>query len=318
MNPKAASLSSGGTEGASVDKYLEDMKAARKGPAVLKLQLLLLRALKADVLIFAFEGGDDKIAYSRWISRLAPNLVYEPFPCSGKKYVLQLRDVVLRDLGGIGYRVYFFVDRDFDDLAGYSSHPSTFMTDRYSVDNYLVSEAILEEVLKNEFHCHGRPDVRQPIVELFQLVYTQFLALIRDINWRLFVARRLKLSAASTPDKLRDLVTIALEGVTAGPKSAEQLFPFPFEPAAADVSALALTFATLDPATRYRGKYSLEFFERWLDLLANDYIDAGTKFFGGISRVEKVRKGELVLGGFAAKSTPPDGLAEFLQAAAAA
>lgn len=32
-----------------------------------------------------------------------------------------------------------------------------FMTHTYSFENYLVNESVLEELLKNELHCHAEP-----------------------------------------------------------------------------------------------------------------------------------------------------------------
>ncbi|WP_456744867.1 DUF4435 domain-containing protein [Bradyrhizobium sp. USDA 4354] len=48
--------------------------------------------------------------------------------------------------------MYFFVDRDFDDFRGFQSDPATtFCTDQYSIENYLVTREVLEELLKDDF-----------------------------------------------------------------------------------------------------------------------------------------------------------------------
>ena len=38
--------------------------------------------------------------------------------------------------------VYYFIDRDFDEFANFTKEKNTFMTDCYSVENYLVSDSI--------------------------------------------------------------------------------------------------------------------------------------------------------------------------------
>lgn len=158
--------------------YLQRLRSSRNSPAVLKAKLIAFRSSEPNVIIIAIEGDDDKIIYAQWIARVRGDLVYEPFPCRGKKSVLDLKAVVERDLGNLDKNLYFFVDRDFDDLAGHKPSEALFLTDMYSVENYLVSRDVLESILKNEFHCHGRPDIRRTIIEMFDEDYSKFLKLL--------------------------------------------------------------------------------------------------------------------------------------------
>src|ERR1700726_4108381 len=167
--------------GVPKDPYIEKLKASRKSPAVLKTKFVVLRGQLPHCAIFAFEGDSDKPVYYQWVKQLRPDLSYEPFVCGGKKQVFQLREVLARDLGGLSSRVYFFVDRDFDDLAGNDSDAVTFMTDRYSVENYLVTTRVFEELLKDEFHCHAEPGLRKEVVLQFEQRFQEFLALTKEI-----------------------------------------------------------------------------------------------------------------------------------------
>ncbi len=119
---------------------LDDMRKSRDVAAVLKTRLAQLKSGAPDVPVFAFEGPDDKFVYYAWVGRIDRDVRYEPFICNGKAGVLELRRIVRRDLGDIGKGVYFFVDRDFDDLRGEDPWDDLFMTDRYSVENYLVDD----------------------------------------------------------------------------------------------------------------------------------------------------------------------------------
>jgi hypothetical protein len=122
-----------------------------------------------------------------------------------------------RDLGGLSEGVYFFIDRDFDDLRGHAPSSDLFMTDAYSVENYLISEGVLEEVLKNEFHCHAEPAFRHDVIQLFKKVHEDFLAVTREINYRLFVARRLKIElTAHLPDKISHLAALTVDNAVSG------------------------------------------------------------------------------------------------------
>ena len=161
---------------------LDAMKKAMKRPAVAKLALAKLRASFPDTPIFAFEGDDDKIVYSQWIGRIRDGFEYEALPCNGKAGVLQLVEVVARDKDSIGKSVYFFIDRDYDDYAGCSIPETVFMTDRYSVESYLVSGEVLARLLRDEFHCHALPQKRQAICELFELAYSAFLLCTKGLQ----------------------------------------------------------------------------------------------------------------------------------------
>ncbi len=81
-----------------VDVRVEKARSYRGSGAVFKSRLIAFRARFPTKPVFVFEGQDDKIIYSQWVIKLRPDLVYEPFPCHGKKNVLWLRDSVLRDV----------------------------------------------------------------------------------------------------------------------------------------------------------------------------------------------------------------------------
>lgn len=204
------------------DQYLEAMKAARDRTAVLKIALVQLRSRFPDRLIFAFEGIDDKIVYYHWIRKLSPDTVYEALPCGSKRNVLRLREVCARDMNELSNGVYYFIDRDFDEFANFTKEKNTFMTDCYSVENYLVSDSIFDDVLTNEFHCHARPEVRQRIRTVFNAVHDAFLAVSRSLNFRIFEARKLKIDILpAIPDKLNKIFVVTLTDVTLASQSGD-------------------------------------------------------------------------------------------------
>ncbi|MDX8496897.1 DUF4435 domain-containing protein [Mesorhizobium sp. VK4C] len=298
---------------AVIDAYLDRLKSGRNRPAVLKHQLVSLRGQLPRALIFAFEGDDDKMIYYQWIRQIRPDMEFEPFPCRGKRSVLEFREMLKRDLNNLGDGVYFFVDRDFDDLIGYDHDDKTFMTDYYATENYLVCDKVLEQTLKNEFNCHSRVDVRRPIVDLFVKVYNEFLFVTRDLNYRIFVAKRFGIALeTSMPQKLNSYATIELTRIKRGGNSPEELVVYSREPTPEELAAAEAEFSALVPAHRFRGKFAFSFFERWLSLLADDYSAEASVVFGDLDRNSKVRRHEMVLNGFASKSPHPEGLAAFL------
>ncbi len=297
------------------DEYLDRLKSGRKSPAVLKLRLAQFRVTAPDITVFALEGDDDKVIYSQWIRRIRPTLQYEPFPCDGKAGVLMLRGVVLRDLGNLGKNIYFFLDRDYDDLRDVEHVQCIFMTDSYSVENYLVSEEVLVELLRNEFHCHGRPDIRESIRQVFSSAYDEFLVATREINRRIFVARRLGIKLKhQLPAKPNAIAHIELNRIRSLDKAPEEVVVYLTIATPAEFARLSEKFDSLDPRSRYRGKFALTFFQRWLSELADEFSTSKLGLFAGLDVKSKVRISELVVSNFASKSELPIGLKDFIQA----
>lgn len=295
------------------DPYLERMKAARNAPSVLKLQLATIRSDLPNVIVFAVEGDDDKIIYFQWISRVRPGLTHEYLVCRNKLSVLMLSESLTRDRTTLARNVYFFIDRDFDDMAGFPEMPSLFMTDRYSVENYLVDNDVLDAVLKVEFHCQLKPHIRAAICHLFQQVRTRFLEITREHNLRVFVAKKSGIPFSRTlPNKINPLAIVELQSVDRASEDPDQVIVLEREPTSEEWSRWAPMFDQLSPKDRYRGKFLIAFFRRWLEKLYEEYksTNASTVFLD-LDRKSNARFAELVLGTFASRSSMPVGLAEF-------
>jgi hypothetical protein len=300
-------------EGHLDDRLLDEMRSARRSPAVLKTRLASLRSVLPTLPIFAIEGIDDKPVYFQWVQRLRPGLDYEPFPCGGKRYVLQLLGLLARDLGGLRDGVYFFIDRDFDEWAGFTKTGTAFMTDRYSTESYLVGEGVLDHLLRDEFHCHAAPETRDRVIELFKELYSNFLSLTSQLNFRLYCAKRLGIEVVGgVPDKIGPFVDISFNQIKLATPRVEQLITLAREPTDAEICEVGPDFAELAPRLRYRGKYALQFFIKWMQVLGDERIAGSTPLFAGADSVTKIRSTDIPLGILASRSELPDGLQEFL------
>ena len=296
------------------DSLLKGMIAARTRPAVLKTKLINFRSSYPTGPIFAVEGDYDKIVYSHWIRQASPDLAYEFFVCGGKRDVRSLKNALSRDVAGLEADIFFLVDRDFDDLDGFADEKSLFMLDRYSVENYLVSENILDSCLREAFPCHGEQQIRTGIGALFNKDYEEFLGISKEINRRIFIGRRLKFDIDGLiPSSLTPIAIISLGDIKRPDAKAIETIPFEGEPAEAELQILNNEFEQLDPCRRYRGKFALKFFSTWLNLLATEFRTPQLGLFGHLSaQAGGIRYAELTIGGFAARSAIPDGFGEFL------
>ena len=299
----------------SEEPFLSRMKLSRQSSAVLKAKLITVRSNLPYVVILALEGDDDKIVFGQWIRRIRPGLRYEPFPCNGKKGVRALKNAVTRDLGGLSKDLFFLVDRDFDDLNGFVDAEGVFMTETYSVENCMVSEEVLDDILRDEFPCHGKPEVRQGICALFGKDYDEFLRVTAEINRRIFIARKVGIELTKPlPKSLSSLAQVRLGKVEASGPLPEKFVVYEREPEEKELSGLVDEFLLLEPRLRFRGKFAMKFFAEWLGKLAEECATGELGIFGDGLLGSSVRRAEFVLSNFASKSPIPVGLHAFVEA----
>lgn len=295
----------------TVDPLIQRMRNARNSPNILKLELARRRSTEAALPFLALEGDDDKIVYAQWISRLRPSLKYALFPCRGKGHLLGLLDLLRRDATGLAEGVYFFVDRDFDDLRNRKAGSDVYMTDSYSFENYVVSEHVLEKLLQIEFHCHGCAETRRRILNIFNDDYQKFLDETKAVNLRLYKARKIGLTTESITNTLTKLASVSVGNVQAGTASPEEIIRFQ-DSIDDELSAdLENDFSELDAPKRYRGKFALAFFKKWLRDLGETHRP-GEGLFEKIETRSAFRLEEITLNSMASKSEMPDGLLEYI------
>jgi hypothetical protein len=298
--------------GEAADKQLVEMREARSVPAVLKLKLIALRASHPNAIVFVFEGIDDKRVYYHWIRRIAPELRYEPLVCNGKGPLLGFVQALERDRAGLRRGTYFFVDRDYDDLRGLPARDYIYMTDTYSFENSLVAADVVDELLKGDLHCHGEPECRSKVVQLFETQYDAFLQITREVNARLFKARRLNIDLIEPlPNRASALADIQLDSVQPSEHVADALVKLQREPSPEESAELEFQFAALEPRKRFRGKFALLFLYRWVHHLVLDRNSDNSKHFAEVDAEPKA-KNSISLDSLAAWASLPTGLLEFV------
>lgn len=296
------------------DAAVAAMRAYRTRPSVLKIELATLRSAVPNNVVFAFEGDDDKIIYRQWVHRVREDLTYVSFPCRGKGPLLDLRASLQRDKTGLSQGVFFFVDRDFDDLRGQAEGDDVFVTDRYSVENYLVDPSVISAALEIEFHCHDAPTLRQQLVAQFQETYDAFLIQTEEVNRRLFKARRAGVDVKPLPKSITKLAKVGVRTVEKGTAEPDAVVVYKNVSSAVSFEGLDDQFNALDGRCRYRGKFALLFMEKWLRELAAEAGSDTRGCFADLKSNSAVRIAELTLTGFSSRSPLPYGFKEFIEA----
>ncbi|MEN8516064.1 DUF4435 domain-containing protein [Burkholderia sp. RS02] len=296
------------------DRYFKKIKDSVNLAVVEKSQFAAFSsAIPDDVKIFSYEGRDDKIAYDHWVRRIDGELKYEPYVSETKHANLQLFDSLRRDLTGLGDRVYFFVDRDFDDIQGRVPHDKLFMTDRYSIENYLVCDKLLDELLKIEFHCNGYLAARTKIIDIFKIAYEKFLTVTKELNFRIFLAAREKIKRIEDlPMGINVIADVSLNGVTAIDRPIHEIVKLEREPTDEEAARWRGEFEALEPTERYRGKFALSFFVKWLTLLRQDRLANPSVCFGDVPLPDYGVKGNFSFDSLVPRAACPSGLSAFL------
>jgi hypothetical protein len=261
-----------------------------------------------------FEGPEDVGPYSVWIGRCDDSIAFEPLAAGGKDQILLFRHNAHPEEIHLREGIYFFLDRDFDDLKGFATGPDVFLTEMYSVENYLVSERVLASILIDEFKCAGERIDRA--LSLFHTVMRSFFVAMSPANRRIFYARRLSIGLVGSgiENKIAKYVEANLKSANAlvDADDLKVLIPLEREPDVEDARKIDLEFDELEPHSRHRGKFIMAFFLKWLDLLAAERSSEENAIFDSTVRL-RFSAQQLSMRSLATRSSIPQDLRDFLR-----
>lgn len=139
-----------------------------------------------------FEGHDDVAFFSYFIERKLPkNTRLYVYRCEGKARVYEAFAQITSKLPAIR-SVLFFVDKDLDDILGtaWPTDPRVFVTDVYSVENYMVTVEVLQRLLRDAVKLKDVAFDHEVLVEQFSRQLLRFhRQMLVPMAW-ILVARR--------------------------------------------------------------------------------------------------------------------------------
>lgn len=305
-------MGEGAPQSAAVTQ-VEHLRSGRKRAVVLKLLLSQFRSRDQSSPVLVFEGPEDVGPYEVWIRRIVDDAIYEPIPANGKGQLLEFRASLANDQNSLSNRVYFFVDRDFDELRGYPEGPDLFRTSAYSVENYLVTAKVLNGILLDEFKCAGDPNERESVTVCFSKVLKEFVEIMAAPNRRLFQAVQLGIRILHKEEKIQKYISVSVDEVTAiySEVTAADTIRLEREVLTTECTAINQQFDLLPPLTRHRGKFALAFFLKWLDELAAERKNPKKGVFQKPCSIT-FSSAAITLRSLATRSEMPEGLREFI------
>lgn len=164
--------------------FVDELRQSRESSAT-AFQEFIRNYPKNRASIHAFfEGHDDFSFYKGFISHyVVEDNQLKAYKCGNKNEVYKTYNKII-DSGRDDVTIIFFVDKDFSDLLGeiYPNSNRIYVTDHYSIENYIVSSEMLFRIWEEIFNFTNITFDYAKIEERF------FAELQNYYAWALFLA----------------------------------------------------------------------------------------------------------------------------------
>lgn len=262
---------------------IEKLRAGRNNEQVQLQSYNNFRSRQGGKLVCAFEGHDDVTFYETMFGKISANIRYVPYVCLGKDKVLQLRQILARNVASDSHLMRYFIDHDFDGLKGQPFDDNLYVTPCYSIENLLVGQAVLEGLLRAEYRCHDEYAAQDVAVigKLFEDRVSEFISCMRDVNCWLHSARTQGIILGEMKDDIEKYLRISLKAITTNAQAGELqvLIGYASAPDVTKLTASLPAFEALDPMKDWRGKFWFAFFRKFLKLLKDDRGTKNPQYF---------------------------------------
>lgn len=174
--------------------YLDSLKTVLDDKPEAYITFLKEYSTEKKVVYGFVEGKDDPCFYKGFIDNILPSEWHvKLYPAGNKKHVLKIYSCI--DWNQYDkQRVTFYVDRDHSSIVPEHIIIDTniYITDQYSIENYLVNEYMCERILREFFDLnHATRNELDAVLALFSEQLYEFYILIIPIiatiiRWRQF------------------------------------------------------------------------------------------------------------------------------------
>ena len=264
--------------------------------AVVALHKFLLLNARFPTDLFCFYEGKDGPYYFPRIQNFY-NKDNHPIKCGNKKAVLKIHELTNNKKEYNKFKKAYFVDKDFDISIKGNYSPSIYETPCYSIENLYTSDIVLKNILKNEFNLSEIDNEYKIIFDIFKLRQNEFhTASLLFNSWyaclkELVNEGKYKSTNVSLDSKFpKAYVTITLDDVKSNYDLIKIKTDFP-KAIDCDDEKLKDKMLILEKSNQqkvFRGKYELDFFNTFVNLIISDaiqkrksdrkYVTNGTKF----------------------------------------
>lgn len=252
---------------------IEDLRALKKGNEVTFLSFLQKLTKNEPAIHVFYEGKNDHGFYEASLRReLSDKAKLKTYVCGNKKEVFKTRErLKIRDYDD---SLIFMVDKDIDDIipVNYEEGEDVFVTDVYSIENYLVNNKAFEQLTSVGLKINLGDEQLDYLVRKFEHANSAFCSGISQTMAWLLCCRRQGLKVNLKNIKLTDIIDITDDLDVNVKISGVDLLSYLHEKSNADGEVLLGSFqdAKIElaefPFEKYvRGKFHLWFLLRFYE-----------------------------------------------------
>jgi hypothetical protein len=272
--------------------FIELLRLSRSKPVTAVHKFLTNFNPSDSKRVYAFvEGEPDRAYYHAQLSEYAEDMrdifVYN---CEGKRHVYDAYEKISARHPTCT-RVLFFVDKDIDDILGkpWPTDPRIFVTEYYSIENYMVCREVLSRFFADYVKLRRVEVDLDVVLGEFDQQLARFHRMIIPIMAWVVLMRRAGNKVMLAGVNLSELLAIGDSGVMRRPGS--ELVPYLLRvtqtpdpgPVWRDVRRTCRELRRLDPKRYVRGKFEAWWFIQFARKIVEDLIKIAGEECGSVS-----------------------------------
>lgn len=298
---------------------VQEMRKAKQ-KKVVKYQELVLKKeelLKDGVeVVFYLEGKDDIKYYRSRFEEFLEGKKYTHFYVEGKKNVLELKEFFDKKIIE-EFKIRFIVDKDYDEIE---KQEKLYITPTYSIENLYILKESFEKILETYFSLNKYDDEDKDdydkILKLYSKRKNEYLDAIEDVVKWYYFQKNNKVEVKKLKEitkESNELVVVNLNGIEKkyNLKKLKELTPEYIEIEESELKKIFI-LKKEERKLYFRGKYLLEFLEKFIKILVQD-VNQKTPIYFSKKRKTSLNISGDVLGSLTNCSKTPDCLKYFLK-----
>nr|WP_315035085.1 DUF4435 domain-containing protein [uncultured Chryseobacterium sp.] len=181
-------------------------------PSATYIKILSQYKTSDNTIFCLVEGVEDISFYRPFMEIYKEGVPIKYIVCNGKQNVIDNYNDIDWDFYD-KKRVLFFIDKDFDDYIGKEiiSDNNVFITDCYSIENYLVDERILEKFIIDNCLITNE-EIIELTIENFKVQHIIYIKQLKMISAWMMFCRKNNFNVSFNEIKMSDLFKIDNEG----------------------------------------------------------------------------------------------------------
>lgn len=172
--------------------FIELLKQASQDERVNKHLFLISYDKNKDIIHAFFEGKTDESFYGTYIRNIkSTNTKLKTYICGNKSSVYHFHDE-LNHLNTVSQPLIFFVDKDLDDVIPIPNptHTNLYVTEYYSIENYIVNEIAIEQIWAEIFRRTSGTKLCDEVTSIFKKAHKVAQGILIDVMAWVLMHRR--------------------------------------------------------------------------------------------------------------------------------